>query len=86
MTPPLTKNSHFLKIGRKKFIQMDGILVRNTNTIGLSIKEGMYVHIYYEAFYGMSEYGSLEIPCPIEVLDCLVDVSTTGTFFWVIIF
>ena len=29
---------------------------------------------------------SLKIPYPVEVLDCLVDVSTGGTFCWVRIF
>ena len=31
LTPLLTQNSHFVKICRNKFIQMDGLLVRNTN-------------------------------------------------------
>ena len=32
------------------------------------------------------EDESLKIPYPVEVLDCLVDVSTGGTFCWVRIF
>ena len=55
VTPLLTKNGHFVKIGRKKFIQMDGILVHNTNPFDFTIKAGMYVRIYYETFLGISE-------------------------------
>ena len=46
----------------------------------------MYVRIYYEKFPGTSEDESLKIPYLVEVLDCLVDVSTGGKFCWVIIF
>ena len=83
---PLLGNDHFIKIGRRKFIQMDGILVQNTNPFDFTIKAGMYVCIYYENFLGISEEESLKIPYPVEVLNCLVDVSTGGTFCWVIIF
>jgi hypothetical protein len=83
VTPLQTQNGHFMKIGRNKFIQMDGILVCNTNPFYFTIKVGMYVRIYYEKLLGMSEDESLKIPYPVEVLDCLVDVSTGGTFCWV---
>ena len=86
VTPLLTKNGHYVKIGRNKFIQMDGILVRSTNPFDFTIKVGMYVHIYYEKFIGMSKDESLKIPYHVEVLDCLVDVSTGGTICWVRIF
>ena len=46
----------------------------------------MYVCIYYDKFHGFSEDESLKTPYPVEVLDCLVDVSIGGTFYWVIIF
>ena len=65
---------------------MDGILVRSTNPFDFTIKEGMYVRIYYENFPGISEEESLKIPYPMEVLNYLVDVSIGGTFFWVRIF
>ena len=86
VTPLLTKNGHFAKTGRNKFIQMDGLLVRSTNQFYFTIKAGMYVHIYYENFPGISKEESLKIPYPVEVLNCLVDVSTGGTFCWVRIF
>ena len=86
VTPILTKNGHFVKIGRNKFIQMDGLLVCSTNPFDFTIKAGMCVHIYYDKFPGFSEYESLKTPYPVEVLDCLVDVSTGGTFCWVRIF
>jgi hypothetical protein len=77
---PLLRDGHFVNIGRNKFIQMDGILVYNTNPFDFTIKVGMYVHIYYENLPGMFEDESLKIPYPMEVLDCLVEVSTGGTF------
>ena len=86
VTPLLTKNCHFMNIGRNKFVQMDGILVHNTNPFDFTIKEHMCVCIYYEKFPGTSEDESLKIPYLVEVLDCLVDVSTGGTFCWVRIF
>ena len=86
VTPLLTKNAHFVKIGRKNFIQMDGILVWNTNPFDFTIKVGMYVCSYYEKIPGMFDDEWLKIPYPIEVLDCLVDVSTHGTFCWARIF
>ena len=47
----------------------------------------MYVRIYYENFLGISEEESFKISYLVEVvLNCLVDVSTGGTFCWVIIF
>ena len=46
----------------------------------------MYAHIYYDKLPGFSEDESLKTPYPVEVLDCLVDVSTSGTFCWVRIF
>ena len=86
MTPLLNQNGHFVNIGRNKFIQMDGLLVHNINPFDFTIKAGMYVHIYYDKLPGFSEDESLKIPYPLEVLDCLVDVSTGGTFCWVRIF
>ena len=65
---------------------MDGLLLHNTNPFDFTIKEGMYVCIYYDKFPGFSEDESLKTPYPVEVLDCLVDVSTGGTFCWVRIF
>ena len=85
VTPLLTQNGHFVKIGRNKFIQMGGLLVRITNPFDFSIKEGMYVHIYYDNLHGFFEDESLKLSYPVEVLDCLVDLST-GDFFWVRIF
>ena len=86
VTPLLTQNDRFVKIGIKKFIQMEGLLVCSTNPFYFTKKAGMYVHIYYKNFPGMSEDWSLKIPYFVEVLDCLVDVSTSGTFCWVRIF
>ena len=86
VTPLLTQNGCYVMIGKKKYIQMDGLLVRNTNPFDYTIKAGMYVRIYYENFPGMSEDESLKIPYPVEVLNCLVDVSTGGTFCWVRVF
>ena len=83
---PLLGDDHFINIGRKKFIQMDRILVHNTNPFDFTVKAGMYVCIYYETFLGISKEDSLKIPYPVEVLNCLVDVSTGGTFYWVRIF
>ena len=83
---PLLGDDHFINIGRNKFIQMDGLLVHNTNPFDFTIKEGMYVYIYYENFPGIFEEESLKIPYPVEMLNCLVDVSNGGTFYWVIIF
>ena len=83
VTPLLTQNGRFVKIGGKKFIQMDLLLVCNTNPFDFTIKEGMYVRIYYDKLPGFFEYESLKTPYPVEVLDCLVDVSTGGTFCWV---
>ena len=80
VTPLLTQNGRFVKIGRKKFIQMDGLLVRNTNPFDFTIKDGMYAHIYYAKLPGSSEDESLKTPYPVEVLDCLADVSIGGTF------
>lgn len=77
---PLLGDDHFIRIGRKKFIQMDGLLVHNTNPFDFTIKKGMYVCIYYENFRGISEEESLKIPYPVEVLNCLVGVSTGGAF------
>ena len=71
---------HFINIGRNKFIQMDGILVRSTNPFYFTIKAAMCVHIYYEKFPVISEEESLKVPYLVEVLNCLVDVSTGGTF------
>ena len=76
----------FVKVGRKKFIQMDGLLVRNTNPFDFTIKTDMYVCVYYKTFPRIYEDESLKIPYPVEVLDCLVDVSIGGIFFWVRIF
>ena len=86
VTPLLTQNGCFVNIGRKKFIQMDGILVRYTNPFDFTIKVGMHVHIYCEKFPRIYEDESLKIPYLVEVLDCLVDISTSGTFCWVRIF
>ena len=47
---------------------------------------GMYVYIYYDKLPRFFEDESLEIPYPVEVLDCLVDVSIGGRFYWVRIF
>ena len=82
----LTKTGHFVKIRRKKVIQMDGILVHSTNPFDFTINTSMYVHIYYENLLGMSEDESLKIPYLVEVLDCLVDVSTGWKICWVRIF
>ena len=60
--------------------------MRSTNPFDFTIKAGMYVRIYYEILPGISEEESLKIPYPVEVLNCLVDVSTGGTFYWVRIF
>ena len=65
VTPRLTKNGHCVKIGRKKFIQMDGLLVHNTNPFDFTIKEHMCVCIYYEKMLRMSKDESLKIPYPI---------------------
>ena len=65
---------------------MDGLLVHNKNPFSFTIKACMYVCIYYENFPIIFEEESLKIPYPMEVLNCLVDVSTSGTFCWVIIF
>ena len=54
--------------------------MHNTNPFDFTIKAGMYVCIYYENFPGISEEESLKIPYPVEVLNCLVDVSTSGAF------
>ena len=86
VTPLLTKNGNFVNIGRNKFIQTNEILVHRTNPFDFTIKAGMYVYIYYENLLGFSEEESLKIPYPMEVLNCLVDVSTGGTFCWVRIF
>ena len=86
VTPWLTQNGHFVKIGGEKFIQMDGLLVCNKNPFDFTIKVTIYVCIYYDKLPGFSKDESLKIPYPVEVLDCLVDVSTGGTFFWVRIF
>ena len=83
---PLLGDDHFIKIKRKKIIQMDGLVVHNTNPFDFTIKACMYVRIYYENFPGISEEESLKIPYPVEVLNCLVDVSTGGTLCWVRIF
>ena len=83
LTPLLTKNDQFVNNGRNKFIKMDGILVRITNPFDFTIKADMYVCIYYKTFPRIYEDESLKIPYPVEVLDCLVDVSTGGTFCWV---
>ena len=83
---PLLGDDHFIKIGRNEFIQMDGILVHSTNPFDFTIKASMYVCIYYEKLPAISEEESLKIPYPMEVLNCLVDVSAGGTFCWVIIF
>ena len=79
VTPLLTQNGHFVKISRKKFIQMDGLLVHNKNPFDFTIKSGMHVCIYYENLAGMSEDESSKIPYLVEVLDYLVDVSTGGS-------
>ena len=65
---------------------MDGILVHRKNTFDFTIKAGMYVRIYYENLLGISEEEALKIPYHVEVLNCLVDVSTGGTFCWVRVF
>ena len=83
---PLLGDDRFIKIGRKKIIQMDGLLVHNTNPFYFTIKEGMYVRIYYANLPGIFEEDSLEISYHVEVLNCLVDVSIGGTFCWVRIF
>ena len=83
---PLLGDDSFINIGRKKSIQMDGLLVHSTNPFDFTIKTGMYVRIYYENLLGISKEESLKIPYPVEVLNCLVDVSTGGTFYWVRIF
>ena len=80
---PLLGDDCFIKIKRKKFIQMDGLLVHNTNIFDFTIMASMHVRIYYENFPGMSEEESLKIPYPVQVLNCLVDVSIGGTFYWV---
>lgn len=77
---PLLGDDHFIKIRRKKFIQMDGILVHNTNPFDFTRKACMYAYVYYENFPGMSKEESLKIPYPLEVLKCLVDVSICGIF------
>jgi hypothetical protein len=43
-------------------------------------------YIYYENLLAMFEDGLLKISYHVEVLDCLVEVSTCGKFCWVIIF
>ena len=65
---------------------MDGLLVHGTNPFDFTIKEVMYVLIYYKNLNRISEDESLKILYPIAVLDFLVDVSTGGKFCWVIIF
>ena len=52
---PLLGDGNLIKIGRNEFIQMDGILMHNTNPFDFTIKESMHVHIYYENLFGMSE-------------------------------
>ena len=52
---PLLGDDRFIKIGRKKFIQMDGTLVHNTDPFDFTINECMYVCIYYENLPGISE-------------------------------
>ena len=47
---PLLGHGSFIKIGIKKFIQMDGIMVDIKNPFYFTIKEGMYVYICYENF------------------------------------
>jgi hypothetical protein len=59
--------------------QMHMILVCNTNPFDFTIKAGMYVCIYCEKLPSMSEHESLKIPYNLEVLYCLVEVSTSGT-------
>ena len=83
---PLLGDDRLIKIRRKEFIQMDGLLVHNKNPFDFTIKAGMYVCIYYENLLGISEEESLKIPYLVEVLNCLVDVSTGGTLCWVRIF
>ena len=80
VTPLLTQKGHFVKIGGNKFIQMDGLLVCITNPFYFTINASMYLRIYYDKLPGFSEDESLKTPYPIEGLDCLVDVSTSGTF------
>ena len=65
---------------------MDGLLVHNTNPFDFTINVGMYVRIYYDKLPIFSEDESLKNPYLVEVLDCVVDVSTGGTFFLVRIF
>ena len=62
---PLLGDDHFIKIGRKKFIQMDGIIVHNTNPFDFTIKASMYVRIYYDKFPRVFEDESLKTPYPI---------------------
>ena len=83
---PLLRYSHFIRIGRNKFIQMDGLMVHITNPSYFTIKASMYVHIYYENLSDMFEEESFKIPYPMEALNCLVDISTGQTFCWGIIF
>ena len=83
---PLLGDDRFIKIGRNKFIQMDGLLVHIKNPFDFTIKACMYVRIYYEKLSGMSEQESLKIPYLVELLDCLVEVSTGGTLCWVKMF
>lgn len=83
---PLLGDDCLIKIGRNTFIQMDEILVHNTNPFDFTIKEAMYIYIYYENLRGMSEEELLKILYLVEVLNYLVDVSTGGTFCWVRIF
>ena len=73
-------DDHIMNIGRKQFIQLEGILVQNTNPFYFTINEDMYVYIYYEKIHEMLGYESLKNPYPVEVLDCFVDVSTSETF------
>jgi hypothetical protein len=65
---PLLRDGHFVNIGRKKFIKMDGILVHNTNPFDLTIKTSIYVCIYYENVPSMFEDESLKTPYHVEVL------------------
>jgi hypothetical protein len=83
---PLFRDSNFIKVGRKKFIQMDRLSMYNTNSFDFSIKACMAICIYYENLPSMFENEPLNIPYLMEVLECLVEVSIGGTFCWVRIF
>ena len=80
VTPLLNQNGCFVNIGRNKFIQMDWLLVHNTNPFDFTINEGMHVRIYYDKLPGFSEDESLKTPYPVEVLDYLVDVPLMEHF------